>query len=98
MGLSSSRKASPTQRDLNFTARALGRWTMCGIAVKNNFYHGRKHKANLKLAPTEAREWGEITNKLAEEWRGKLEEDLDITYPGKWLRLYEEGMRTPLSW
>jgi hypothetical protein len=45
--------------------------------------------------PTEASDWGGIINKLAEEWRGKLEEDSDSTYAGMWLGLYEEGKEDP---
>jgi len=62
---------------------------------KKEFLSWEEAQSKFNLAPTEAREWGEITNKLAEEWRGKLEEDSDITYPGKWLGLYEEGKEDP---
>ena len=95
MELSSSKKVFPTLGDLNFTARALERWMMCGIAVKKKFYRGRKHKVNSTLLQPKLESGGEITNKLAEEWRGKLEEDSDVTYPGKWLGLYEEGKEDP---
>ena len=48
-----------------------------------------QHKFNLTAG--ESQELGEITNKLSEKWRRKLEEDSDITYPGMWLGLYVEG-------
>jgi hypothetical protein len=68
---------------------------MCGIAVKKPW---EEAQSKFNLAPTEAREWGEITNKLAEEWRGKLEEDSDITYPVSGSGFTKKERRTPLSW
>ena len=55
-----------------------------------------QHKFNLTAG--ESQELGEITNKLSEKWRRKLEEDSDITYPGMWLGLYVEGQEVTHLW
>ena len=64
----------------------------CG---KNNFLPWVDAKSKFNLNPSEEWEWEEIIRMLAEEWREKLEEDSDITYPAKWLGLYEEGKEDP---
>ena len=45
----------------------------------------------FNLTAGERQEWEDIKNKLSEKWRGKLEEESDITYAGMWLGLYVEG-------
>ena len=64
----------------------------CG---KNIFLPWVDAQSKFNLNPNDEREWEEIIRKLVEEWREKLEEDSDITYPGKWLSFYEEGKEDP---
>jgi hypothetical protein len=63
---------------------------------KKDLYSWEEAQGKFNLTPTDARDWGGIINKLAEDWRGKLEEDSDSTYAGMWLGLYEEGKEDPV--
>ena len=68
---------------------------MFGTRVKKEFLPWEEAQSKFQLNPTDVGDWERITNKLSEEWRGKLEEDMDATYPGMWLSLYEEGKEDP---
>ena len=62
---------------------------------KKEFLLWEEAQSKFKFKTSDAGDWKGITNKLAEEWKKKLEEDTDATYPGMWLGLYVEGKEDP---
>lgn len=45
--------------------------------------------------PTEAGDWTELTGKIFEQWRHKLEDNLDTIHPGQWIGFYMDGGEDP---
>jgi hypothetical protein len=64
---------------------------------KKNFYSWEEAQGKFNLMPTDARDWGGIINKLAEDWRGSLKRIRIPPTPGCGLGYMRKVKKTPLS-
>ena len=58
---------------------------------QKHFLTWERAREKFNLTPMEIGDWIELTGKIVEQWRHKLEDDSDTTHPGQWIGFYANG-------